>query len=194
MRIKSDKKNSRRALTFMEMLIVVSLFSMISIVVYRSFAQGITVWRKSNEIVLEQDIAIFFDKIASDLQNAYHYSLISVEGMSSRFAFPSVVRVLADSKSSLSSEETIFQMGKVEYFFDRLEKKLYRRQANYAQALKNVYQDPQVVVPFLNEISFKYFYAKNSEEFPRDQTLGMLPSAIEIEVQFKDQYGQRSLK
>ena len=192
--IANYKRNNRHALTLIEMLIVVCLISIISLAVYKAFSNGIAVWRRSNAVVIEQDIVILFDKIASDLQNAYHYSLMKVDGTSSSFSFPSIVWVLADEKKDSSPEEHIFQMGKVEYFYQALEGKFYRRQANYAQALNNQFQEPQLLARSLNNVNFRYFYAKGLEEIPREQTLGVLPSGIEIEIQFTDQHGQRTLK
>ncbi|MBF0523199.1 MAG: hypothetical protein HQL24_09110 [Candidatus Omnitrophica bacterium] len=187
------KKNNRQALTFVEMLIVVCLVSMISIAIYRCFANGLAVWQRSNASIIEEDIVIFFDKIADDLRNAYQDSVMNAEGTTQKFTFPTIVRTLADDKSP-SSGEYISQMGKVQYAFEVFEGRLYRRQANYGQAFDKKFSESQCLIKGLKDVQFKYFYAKRAENAGSDSVLSALPSGVEVEIEFTDQYGPRTLK
>lgn len=178
--------SSKQGMTLMEVLIVISLISMISVAIYGALSNGINVWEKSNQLVVEEDVAIFFDKIAVDLHNAFLYSKIQFEGNEFRFSFPTVVYTQADSMSGISQDKYVYQIGEVEYYFNLLDKNIYRRQANYSQALSEQFGPPQLLVNSVERLNFRYFYITDEGELLTDSVFEVLPAGIEIEVEFMD--------
>lgn len=184
------KKN---AMTFIELLIVASLLSILSIALYNALSNGLKVWSRSNRSMLEDDVVIFLDKINSDLKNSFYYSKISFSGSTNKFSFPTMVRVEADPRGPEKKGEYIKQIGKVEYYFDPYNGGLYRRFANYGKAENNEFFKPRLLVSSIDSLRFKYFYARELSELESDKTLETFPSAVEVTVEFSDQSGIRSI-
>lgn len=178
-------------MTLIEILIVVSLISMLSLALYNAFSNGIRVWDKSQRLVVEEDIAIFFDKLSRDLRNTYSYSKINFVGADHRFTFPSRVLTL---RGLQSGHDYIEQLGSVEYFYDFNEDAIFRRQANYGQSLSDQFDRPQLLVSSVDHLKFRYFYLTDDGEIFSLDALEGLPIGIEIEVQFSDNQGQRIVR
>ena len=92
------KIKQKNALTLIETLLVVSFVSLVSIAIYKSLASGIKVWGKAHDLVVEEDIAVFFDKITSDLRNTFYYSDLDFYGENYRMSFPTIVHTLKDKR------------------------------------------------------------------------------------------------
>jgi len=179
-------------MTFIEMMLVVALIGMVSLALYKSFANGLRVWKKSRELVVEEDILIFFDKFAQDLRNTYIYSSLLVEGDGQRMALPAFVWM--PPMNSDKKDEFAEQMGRVEYSYDAADKTVKRRQANYSQALKNVYDPPQTVSRFIDSLQFRYYYLTLTGEIFSDDVLEVMPAGVEVTVKFSDVHGTREIK
>ena len=61
-------------MTLVEMLIVVGLVSFVMVAIYTSFANGLKVWKRSQQLVIEEDVAIFFDKFSQHFYNPFPHS------------------------------------------------------------------------------------------------------------------------
>jgi len=193
MKLKNIKKRLC-AMTLMEVLIVVSLVSAVCLAIYSSLANGIKVWERSQKLIIEEDIAIFFEKINRDLQNVYQYSLIDFKGNNRNFSFPTMIKFLPDKRSQFNDQQFIEQMGKVEYYFDGISRNLYKRQASYGQALNQKFGDPRVIISNIDDIIFKYVYVTEAGEFFSDQILEVLPMGVVVEVHFLDDEEKRVLR
>lgn len=184
------KFRTQKAMTLMEILIVISIMGMLSLALYNALSIGIRVWKKSQEIHAEEDLAIFFDKLTQDLHNAYFYSKISFEGGTDYFAFPALVSVQRyDGEEGYSDE-----MGKVEYRFDVAHHAIIRRQADYGQALKKIYGAPRVVSSQISRLSFQYLYRTDDGEKWSSQILDGVIAGIDVEVVLKDSLGERKIR
>lgn len=180
-------------MTFMEIMLVVSLIGMVSIALYQAFANGMKVWEKSREMVVEEDIIIFFDKFAQDLRNTFVFSTLPFEGDSQRFSFPSLVRA-ADMKKFSAVKQFKEQMGRVEYYYDPQADSLNRKVANYSQALNRSFEEPQMLVAPIERIQFRYYYLTDDGELFSEQVLEVIPSGVEVVVIFSDQKGTRQVQ
>ncbi len=178
--------------TLIEMLIVASLFSLISIAIYSSIVSGINVWSRIRTKVMEEDIALFFDKISFDINNTYFYSKIKPEGSRNRISFPCRVWVLADSKLGLPSGYYLRQLGKVEYFFDKGKRRLVKKIANYSQALRGEYGFTKVLLDHVVDVYFRYFYFQDNKEIETSTIENeRLPSRIKVCVVVSLPCGER---
>ena len=172
-------------MTLIEVLIVISIISLLGMTLYAALANGLRVYKRAQEIRLEQDVALFFDKITRDLKNTYSYSKINFEGTLDRLAFPTIVHTLADSQLNLPEGTYVDQMGKGEYYFDYTERALYRHQANYSEAIAEQYGKAQIVVQSLKAVRFHYHYLKDNKEFINDHSEG-LPLGVEVELEISN--------
>lgn len=145
-------------------------------------------------MVIEEDIAVFFDKITHDLRNSFYHSKLKYDGGAASFRFPSFVYVPADSRSSWPRDSYVHQIGEVEYLYDTSEKSIVRKQAFYGRALRNDFQEAVPLVKGIERLKFTYYYSTPSEEVVSDQILELLPGAVSVEVFFSDIYGKRVMK
>jgi len=173
-----------KGLTLIEMLIVCALVSMLGLVLYTSLVNGMKIWQRSQKLVVEEDVVIFFDKISRDMRNSFFHSEISVQGDADSFYFPTIVRVLADPKMELAQGEFCHQIGAVHYYFDSFEKKIYRRQGSYGQATQGKLGSSQALVDSVEDVSFEYLYFSEDKEVLSRAIHGFIPDAVKIEVEF----------
>ncbi len=179
-------KNFKRAFTLIEMLLVASLLSVTGLAVYHAIANGLRVWEYSRRYSAEEDAAIFFEKINSDLQNAYRYSQISFEGKADKIFIPTVVRVMADSNTA-DKGQMIEQMGAAEYFYQKGKKTIYRRISNYSQALKAKHKlQAQPVATSIEGLRFTYFFLEDGKLKPKKSVSKDLPKSVQVEIDFAE--------
>ena len=176
-----------QGMTLMEILLVASLISIISVAIYNALSNGLRVWERSRQVVVEEDIAIFIDKLTTDLHNTFFYSKIKIEGNDYRFTFPTMVSVMADKRGPGPYGEYQDQLGRVEYYFDYATHAIYRRQANYSQAIMGDYfSQPQLLVSLVDRLKIEYYYLTDEGEVFSQDIFDVLPSGLEITVEFSD--------
>jgi len=185
---------NRHGMTIIEMLIVVSLVSMISLALYHSLINGLKVWEESRRLIIEEDVAIFLDKLSQDLRNVSQYSKITIEGNEYRFSFPTIVRTQADAYSGLPKDAYVDQLGKVEYYYDILKDSIFRRQANYSQAMNERFQPSQLLAKSIERFNFRYYYLTRDGKMTSVDVLDVCPSGVEVEVEFFDKQGLRVMR
>lgn len=185
---------SKAGVTFVEMLIVVSIFALVSVSLYSALANGIRVWDKSKRIVVEEDLAIFFDKISQDLHNVMLYSDIRYSGSMSRFAFPTLITTEADRRSSERDAGYVRQIGKVEYYYDPTKDSVVRRESNFSQALAENYGKQEYLAKSIERIHFQYYYLTDTGPIYSEQILDGFPSGVEVKIEFRDDLGKREMK
>ncbi|NQT89794.1 MAG: prepilin-type N-terminal cleavage/methylation domain-containing protein [Candidatus Omnitrophica bacterium] len=83
--------------TIIELLVSVSIFSIIAIVLFSSFRGGVNSWRRVNsELAYQQKIRYAFDKMGRDIRNMVFISTLPFKGSSEEMRFLSI----AESKNS----------------------------------------------------------------------------------------------
>ncbi len=189
-----DKQRATSGITLIEVLIAVVLMGVIGGVLHHSLSTGIKVWQNTQRMVIEEDISIFFDKISRDLKNSFFYSKIFLEGDTQRFAFPTIVLTPADKKSLQKNGQYIHQVGRAEYGLDVGNHQIYRRQANYSQAVNNTFSAPQVLVHSIDRLLFRYVYLTDNGEVLSEKLFETIPAGLEIEVEFSDNRGSRVMR
>ena len=184
-------KNKQSGFTLIEALLVVSMIAMIGLTLYSTFSNGVKLWQRGQQFVAEEDISIFFDKIGGELRNTFEYSLIGFKGREKAISFPTFVHAPLYS-SAKDKGFYVDQIGRVEYYFDSSKKKLFRRQADYGQALSG---DSDAERPLLNNIEsvqFNYFFVNRVAGRPERTTfMDEIPVMVRIDVEFVDEKGQK---
>ena len=183
----------RAAMTLMEILIVISLVAMLSIALYHSVSQGIRIWEKSQRLVIEEDVVLFFDKLSQDLRNSFSYSSIPFEGHQFRLSFPALVQVSVEKPGRYDKKDYKEQIGKVEYSFDPNKDCVIKKQAGYGQALSEEFSLSQEVLKSVQMVQFRYVYLTAEGEYLSPDVLEVIPASVEVTVEFSDQLGKREL-
>jgi prepilin-type N-terminal cleavage/methylation domain-containing protein len=173
-----------RAFTLTEILLVSALFALISLAVFNSFSNGFKLWARGQHLIVEGDIAILLDKMAEDLRGVVTISDIPFIGSATQVSFPSVIWASSDQNGSRAKEENGSQIGAVQYSFDGAEKKIFRRQATYGQALKSQWSNPIEVASFIEDITLRYYFTADHGMSLKSQTDQGIPMGIMIDVQF----------
>ena len=186
MKLKNSQQNSY---TLIEMLLVVSILSMMGLALFHTLSSGLNIWERSRKFVVEEDIAIFFDKIGQDLRNSFYYSKMPFVGKGTLIRFPTRIKILR-----AQGEEILEGMGEVEYYFDLNKKSLYRRQLSYGQALRGDSGKERLLLSSVEAVHFGYYFLEGEESVFKKEIDTRIPRGVAIEVQFLDGREKRSLR
>ncbi len=187
-------RQNKKAFTFVEIMLVVALMSVIAVALFHTFSNGLKIWQKANGVVKEEDVSIFFDKIAQDLRGAIVYSGIPFEGEKTKLAFAALVVTRQDAnKKPHENMDDIHQIGKVEYSFDEADQAVSRRQANYGQALKKRYGQSRTIVSSIHSMRFEYYLPKSGGYEISSELKGAVPAVIRIEINFGSEKEPRQM-
>lgn len=173
--VPKNQCNQCRGFTFVETLIVVTIFSVLSLAVYATFTSGMRLWKRVDEISLTQRRALLrLEKISQDLRQALNFSQIGFSGKSSELFFP-----------LLSNDNQIL---KVTYFIE--EDSLWRRQQTYRDILEE--KEPPAARSLLSavvELKFSFIFKEQDKaDYSVKDTWAKeegAPAAIKIELTVK---------
>ena len=175
----------RKGFTFVELLLVVSIMSVLSITIYHTLANGINIWQKVRNLDEQQDVLISFDKMTYDLRNTLILKGIDFEGTQSNLKFPTQIHLQADPHSSFKSGESIDQIGEVEYYFDPRKKAFCRRQADYGQAINKRFDSGRVLVMPVENVSFSYYVQDEGKLVNKKKVADAVPVSVRVSVELK---------
>jgi len=183
-----------RAFTLMEILLVSVLFALISLAVFNSFSNGFKLWARGQHLIVEGDIAILLDKMDEDLRGVVTISGIPFTGSSAQLSFPAIILAPTDQNGSRSKEGTGSQIGAVQYSFDPAEKRVFRRQATYGQALKSQWSQPVEVASLIEDMTMRYYFTADRGLLVKSQTDQGIPMGIMVDVQFEVEGQMRHMR
>ena len=112
-----------KAFTMVELLVVSALVAVIALGTYSIFSSGVKIWLGVNRLTPYEDLDVFFDKLASDIRNAFNYHDIGFIGEIDKFEFATLVT---------SSRLGVRTVGKVIYSYDSMNEKLIREERDYS--------------------------------------------------------------
>ena len=191
MKITSLKLNTtgltNKSFTLIESLIVVTLLSIIGLSVFTAFSNGLKIWERSHRAVVEEDVAIFFERLTQDLANAFEFSLIKFEGSEIKLKFATIVTTEADRK--LGANKTMRQIGHVQYYYDEDKKEIYRAQGNYSLAIKDKFFPSRVLMKGVESFNFSFFYFE-SGQIKETKSGDLLPAGVKVTLGFLDKKGR----
>jgi hypothetical protein len=177
-------KNQRRAFTLTEVLLVSAMFTLISLAVFNAFSNGFKLWARGQRVMVEGDTAIFLDRVAEDLRQTVRITGIPFKGGSMELSFPAMVWAPADELGTRAPEGVTDQIGAVRYVFDPFQKKIFRSQAGYGQALKTQWQDPIEVADLVDDISLRYYFKGEHGLDVKSQSDESIPFGVMIDVRY----------
>jgi len=111
-----------RGFTFIELLLSISILSIVMLAVYSAFALGINTYQRFNAVNLnERKVVLGLEKIGDELRQCLDFPDIGFEGNKEKLSFP----VAADG-----------QIVKINYSFDSEKNFLYRQEQTQREILK----------------------------------------------------------
>jgi prepilin-type N-terminal cleavage/methylation domain-containing protein len=176
--------NHHRGFTLTEILLVSAMFAVISLAVFNAFSNGFKLWARGQHVMVEGNTAIFLDRIAEDLRQTVIISGIPFKGTGSEVSFPAIILAPTDIYGSRSKEDLGDQIGAIHYVFDPSQKKIFRYQATYGQALKEEWSDPVEVADLIEDITLRYYFKADKGLDVKSQMDEGVPLGIMIDVQF----------
>lgn len=147
--------------TLMELLLAITLFSVIAVAIYSSLAAGIKVQKKSSYLNAEyNDFRLAFYRIALDLRNAVHINDIYLVEESRRLYFYSI-------QPSLGGAGEIF---KITYTWESEKDYLIlsRLKEKYADSLRDAHEKGDKILSKIAKIDFDYGYFKKTSPGKED--------------------------
>lgn len=170
-------EKKRSAFTFVELLIVVTIFSILSLAVYATFTSGMRLWKRIDDLSLIQRKALLrLEKISQDLRQALDFPKIGISGKSNELSFP------------LLSYDN--QLIKVSYFLE--DDSLWRGQQTYQDILEE--KEPPAARSLLSgveELKFSFIFKEEDKtDYSVKDTWAKeegAPAAIKIELTIKEE-------
>lgn len=150
-------QDRRKGFTLVEILLVVSLVSVVGLALYSAFSNSLNIWDKINRDVPAENIDIFFDRIALDLRNCFIFSGMNFEGNNSHIAFPAIIKIQTTS----GVQE---QIGQVSYLLNSRDNKIYRRQSNFSEVYQGKIGQERKWDSTVSSIRFYYYYYDSEDE------------------------------
>ena len=182
------KKNFNTAFTFIELLIALTIFSIIAASIYYTLNAGIKVWQRGNILIEEnQRMRIFFDMISKDMINIVSFSGIPSEWAEESISFHTIIDVSSAAKPHRELVRRI-------YYFDAQKSELKRGRVIQKEDFDEKYVDEKVLLDNLEDISFEYAYESGEEyewkdewEFgDEDEGEDIIPRGVKIKVKLKN--------
>lgn len=156
--------------TLLELIIAVTVFSVVILAVYLSFGVGIRAWRKAEgSYKLRQQARQAFDSIGRELRSAVNFTPIQFEGGRDwiRFASPAAARDSRDICQGIFEIEYFLEGDKdADKAADASTKSLYRICRTYKEFLR---EDSEIkketakslLVSGLSDLKLRYAYKKD---------------------------------
>jgi prepilin-type N-terminal cleavage/methylation domain-containing protein len=185
-----DRGQSSRGLTMVEMLMVVVLISLIGLATFHSLVNGFKVWERTTRQGVEWDVALFFEKLSSDLKNSFPFSQIGLMGDSQQLSFPTIIYARQDRLRRKNPDDYATQVGQAEYTFDKNRFAVLRSYAYYGQSLKKKMMPARLLAAPVVAVEFRYYYGQNQKVVVQPDTKLGRPLAVEVSVDVKDRTGQ----
>jgi prepilin-type N-terminal cleavage/methylation domain-containing protein len=172
--------NRRKAFTFIEMLVVVSLFAILSLAIFSTFACGMGLWRRiQDNAFAKRRPFLVLEKLATELRQTLEFSKIGIDGKSDGISFP-----------ILSSEGEII---KVTYSLG--EDSLSRTEENYKGILWGSEEDTEgrtrILLSGVEELKFSFARKEEGKvEYSWSDLWSKkdgIPLIVKIELKNKDE-------
>lgn len=172
----------------MEMVVSMIIISFLSVVIYMTFLQGTKLWRYAMQERPEWQIDIFFDRLSSQLRNAFACKSPPLQGSEDSLEF-----------CTLGPRRDIGKQGKqtvrlpmgVRYFFDASKRTLFMTPENYEQILypQSVKNVPQPVLERIDQFHLEYYLQdeqKKEWSWKGKWNRGCLPRAVKVSIDYGD--------
>lgn len=169
-----NRIRSAKGFTLIEMLVVVSLVALTGLCVFSMFNSAVDLMRRISRTVIEEDVAIFLEKIDREISNQVAFTGIPSEGESQKMSF-------------FTPLENGRGVGKIRYFFNSSRNSFSRQELTLSHVFKEEEVSSSPMLEGVQDMSFKYLSYNEEEEtylwLPEwvfEEQEGKIPFAIRI--------------
>lgn len=171
--------------TLVELLVSLSLVTVIFAALMATFYGGMQVWDRSECMQTQgSNLQLAFEKMRKDIRNSLTFNLIETEGRYDEFVFA--------TKLPLETTEDLndFQIGRVAYYLDKQSRVLCRSAVAFKDMRRQkIKAECQILAEGIDRVRFKY-YLEDTEE-GEAKWKGSLrederPSVVRIETRYTD--------
>lgn len=172
---------NERGLTLVEVLVAAVIVAIMAGAFYTTLSQGIRLWRRAVEEKPELKMDLFFDRIQSDLRNAFSYAPAGFAGTEDALQFFALARGFP---------------VRVRYYYDQDRGIIYRDEIRYEKILypkSDAGQaPPRPVMEHIKNLSLEYYMRDKEYKFYWKQkwSKDCFPRAVKILMD----YGQAEPK
>jgi len=163
----------RKSFTLIELLIAVSIFSVVAVSVYSAFNTGVFTWRRINvEAESYQGAAVALELMANEIANHIPSEVVVISGEKDNISFLSNVNKAG--KNNLYKTVFFFDSSKNAIIYGYKDLRVFLNEANTEGASVSTYEtDANILkeefLPDVKSLEFKYFCKKsdsaNNDEY-----------------------------
>ena len=186
-------RRSDQGFTLIEMLMVVSLVSLVALAIYSNFASGVRVFKKMNDSAGDEALTLFFDKLSRDFQNAFPYADVPFEGDSEKVSFMTIIKTVP----ALGGDQGI---GRVTYFYDKESGAVLCRRDNINNLFKEKPAEAAALIRGVSMLRMSYFeydplegQYRWKEAWDPEDTKGGAPLAVRLEMEIREEDHERQI-
>ncbi len=173
-------KRNNSALTLVEMLIVVMILAVVSLAIYSVFSTGIKIWQHVNTSKINDDLNIFFDKLALELRGSFDYEGLEFLGRGDGLIFTTLV------KSQRLGNKSV---GRVGYHYNYMKESIERQQKDFSHIYQEDKGRSSKALEDVSSCRFSYyFFEEQTKEYiwlEEWQQKG-LPLAVRLDIELEN--------
>jgi prepilin-type N-terminal cleavage/methylation domain-containing protein len=188
-----------KAFTLMELLVAVSIFSIIILCLYSTFSGGIGVWKRQEQAFqYAHSVRLALDTIAKELRHAINYSQPET-GVSGFAQAGQDLKFTGDEKTltfiTISGEE----IARIDYLFEKDQDQkgvLKKGIVLQKEGFKNDNRKEHILIENLDGLSFEYAYQGEKADSPvtwqkswgkeAGETKAAIPIGVRIILEFQE--------
>mgnify|MGYP001766085268 FL=1 len=134
--------------TLVELLVVTAMLGIISLSIFATFNNGLKIWQRTAKPLAQEEVGVFFEKLARDLNSCLKLSNLSFSGNQAYLEVPTLV----DSANFKNRTP-----GLATYVFDQ-QSGVSRRQKDYSQIYAHQETEGTQLLKGLSSFQFEYYY------------------------------------
>ncbi|MFH1309095.1 MAG: type II secretion system protein [Candidatus Omnitrophota bacterium] len=172
--------NKNKGFTLIEIFLTASLFGIILVTIFATYASGIRIWKtvKQVNLIADRKFVLTMEKVKREILGyVRNFEDIQFKGDRESFSFPAVV----DS-----------DIVELTYFYDKGEDALMRKTVKYTDSLKEKMKKNETTVFPAKDVEFSYlFYDEVEGEISSgwvrsfEQEDDGIPKAVKLVVEFE---------
>ena len=176
----------RPGFTFIELIIGITIFTIIIITVYSVFYMGIKTWCRGQERNSLQKVRLTFLKVENELKDSFFFSNVPFKGTSREMEFPLSIPISDENKDTVH----VIAYKVTEDKYSGL-KELVRIEKLYSENMdEEIDEKIKKLLTSIKSLRFEYVYQSNDPyqnfEWQEDWKEDRLPSGVRISLEMND--------
>ena len=159
----------RNGFTFIELIISVTIFSIVIVAVYGVFYMGIRSWKRAQGEKSLQEIRLVFLKMEKELKNTFFFSDAKFKGTSKNMSFPLVI---SDEVYTIT-----YSVNEDEY-------------SGSSRILRTKGEEEKEILPPMKSIRFQYAAISGDIEWKDSWNEDSLPFGVRISLEDEEIYSK----